>query len=447
MEEGSMERQQEIQRHTEGELPEVKIFDLLSSVGNGEHKALELIVMGKGMKTYSKRGLWHEVMNNQTKNKRWNMDIGLPFDHCQYSLSPIGLVTRETLRSDDTAWGYGITEYGIKTGIPFAGLLLKWSYEHPEHSLYKMFGATTSSSVKDERTFEKKRAPETRHRIFRELATSQNDRIRLTDIANAINEDNNLISVHLSSLRKNGIITYDVTEAGKPFLYYRKKTIVPDKEQEPYMHQKTLSAAVYDLLTHEYLSREEVVNLVINKYPRYGDLERESLSGDVGKTLSHFATQGYLERKKFSKDFQSQVTLSGQQRETIASLVTLIDNFKNGDKQTIDKGREFAKQVASDPNLFSELMLKAKEASPNANNTNREEMNRILLSVLQDHPNSTINQLMQILEEDYDKRLTHTGVHKNLSRLAEKDLIISEKTKSGNIYRVADSDNKTVPSN
>ena len=34
-----MERQ-EMPRHTEGELPEVKIFDLLSSVGNGENKAL-----------------------------------------------------------------------------------------------------------------------------------------------------------------------------------------------------------------------------------------------------------------------------------------------------------------------------------------------------------------------------------------------------------------------
>ena len=432
---------QEIQTQREGELPESKIFDLLSSVGNGENKALELIVMKKGV-IYSGGGLWREVMSYQPKDRGWRMNLSVPFKHCQESLSPIGLVTKEALSYDGTAWGYQITEFGIHTGIPFAGLLLKWSYEHPNSSLYKMFASTSSPAVKDEQTLEKKRAQETRYKIFWEAVTNPRSRIRLQDIANDTNENEWLIGMHLTRLGNNGVISYEANTAGKPFSYFRRKEIVPDQEPKQYKNSKTLSAQVYDLLTRQYLSIEETANLLINKYPRYESLDRNSLGQDVAKILSDLVKQGYLERKKFSHGFQSELTLSEEQREAIVCLVTLIDKFKNGDSKTIEEGRRFAQKVSSDPNLFSELMLKAKEASPNANRTNREEMSSVLLTILQGYPNSTTNQIMKILEKDYDKRLTSHGVSNNLSRLVNENLIISRKTQSGNVYRVAEEENQ-----
>ena len=402
---------------------------------------------------YSKNALYQEVMNHQDKNKRWEMNKGLPFEHCQHSLSPIGLVAKEALSPDDTAWGYAITEYGLRTGIPLAGLLLKWSYEHPEYSLYKMFGSTSSTSIKDQQALDKKRAPEARYKIFWEIATNPNNRIRLKDIADAINEDPSNIGYHLKSLGKNGFISYDVTERGKSYSYFRLKEIVPDKEPEQHGRYKILSTRTYELLTNspqqiprEYLSVEEIVNLLIKIYPEYGDVKTKAFSDNVAVALSHFERQGYLERKRFSRDFQSQLTLSDQQRNTIVSLVTLIDNFKNGDRETVEDGRRFAQKVASDPNLFSELMLKAKEGSPFAHRVYREEMNSFLLSIVQKHPNSTTNQIMQILEEDYSKRLRPKGLSKYLSRLAGQDLIISEKTEAGNIYRVVEEENQVIPS-
>lgn len=147
-------RLQEISRGTEGVLPEAKIFDLLSSVGNGEHHAQNLIVMRKRV-VYSEYAFYKEVVSHQEKDRRWRMNMRTPFKHCD-TLSRIGLVAKEALYPDGSTWGYQITPYGLRTGVPFAGLLLKWSYEHPEHSLYKMFGSTQSTSIKDQQTLEKK---------------------------------------------------------------------------------------------------------------------------------------------------------------------------------------------------------------------------------------------------------------------------------------------------
>ena len=61
-------RQPEMSRHTEGGLPDVKIFDLLSSVGTGEHHALDLIVMREEV-IYSMRALDRDMINRQGQNR------------------------------------------------------------------------------------------------------------------------------------------------------------------------------------------------------------------------------------------------------------------------------------------------------------------------------------------------------------------------------------------
>lgn len=133
---------------------------------------------------------------------------------------------------------------------------------------------------------------------------------------------------------------------------------------------------------------------------------------------------------------KSIISVSSEQREAIDSLLTLIDKFKNGDRETIGEGRRFAESVLNDPNLFSELMLKAKEASPFANRTNREDVQCYLISIIQNNPNCTIYQVLQTLEEDYNKRLSRKGVFFHLSNLVRQGRIVSEKTKSWNVRRV-----------
>ena len=125
-----------------------------------------------------------------------------------------------------------------------------------------------------------------------------------------------------------------------------------------------------------------------------------------------------------------------------------MDNFKNRDREILDQGRRFAERVLDDPSLFSELMLKAKEASPYANRTNREEMDSWLISIIRNYPNTTTKQIQEILKRDYDKNLGINIAGYYLARLSqgEDPKIIFEKTKSGNVYRVANAENHSIPS-
>ena len=432
---------QEIPGQTEVESPEYKIFDLLSSVGNAENKALELIVMRKGV-IYSKYAFYQEVMDHQGGGG-WRMNEGVPFYHCQQSFSPIGLVTKEALSSDGEAWGYQITEHGLKIGIPFAGLLLKWSNEHPEYSLYKMFGATASSAINDEQSLNKKRAQETRYKIFWEITTNPSNRIRLTDIVNQINENSGLTGQHLTSLSRNNIISYDVFEQGKPFSYFKLKESIPNQKPRAYSGQKTLSAKVFDLLIQlrqekpdEFLSVEEIADSFIKIYPESSEYQKP-IALSMVSCLTDFERQGYVERKKFAHEFRSEITLSDEQREGIVSLVTLIDKFKNGESLAIEEGRKFAQKAANDPKLFSELMLKAKENSPHANATDREDTQAYFLTILHEHSNSTASQIRDLLEENYDKKIGRHRVMEILKDLVGKEKVVCEKTKSGNVYRPA----------
>jgi len=361
MAEAFRSRHPEIPRSTEGELPESKIFDLLSSVGNGEHKALELILMREGV-IYSQSAMWHEVMNHQMDECGWEMDRGLPFKHCRGSLAPIGLVTREALRLDGTAWGYEITQYGLRTGVPFAGALLKWSYEHPEHSLYKMFGVTMSTSVKDEETLEKKRAQETRYKLLWEIATNPSNRIRITDVSNALNELPSLISEHVRSFSKAGVVSYEGVPQGKPVSYFRLKQNVLDQDTKPYRPYnsgKSIPIRVYNLITRslqqepsKYVSIGEIADRLIIEFPEYEDLNKKELNVVITVSLSSFERQGHVERQKFKNDFHSEITLLDEKREGITSLITVIDKFKNGDRHTIEEGRKFAQRVVNDSSLF-----------------------------------------------------------------------------------------------
>lgn len=85
-------------RQTEGELPNELMYGLLGSLGNGEQKCLDVIVMWVNpKKVHSRPDLYREIMSRQEPNRRWEIDRGVPFAHCEKSLAPIGLVAKEAL--------------------------------------------------------------------------------------------------------------------------------------------------------------------------------------------------------------------------------------------------------------------------------------------------------------------------------------------------------------
>lgn len=428
---------------TEGELPESKIYDLLSSIGNAENKALTLLVMKKGV-IYSRIALYQEVMNHQDQSKKWKMDNIVPFKHCEMSLSPIGLVTREAILPDGTAWGYEITDYGLTTGFDFAGALLKWSFEHPNFSLYKMFTSTNSSSIKNVQSQNKERAQGTRLKIFWEIVSNPSKRIRQVDIVNEIKKETSIVEHHLYNLHRDGLISYDATRRGEPVSCYRIKDATLDKEPEPYGKEKLLPSRIYSIIKQNngYVTVEQAQDLLVGEYREYKEEKPLILNSRISNVLSSLETQGYIEREKFSMEFRSELTLSEEQKEVIASLVTLIDRFQKGDSQTIAEGRAFAQRVVNNPQLFSELMLKARDASPFANKTDKETMLNSILAIVQQYPDTLQYYIREKLQEDYYKKLGNAAVRKYLISLVQTGKIERTPTKYGYTYRLVDGNNQ-----
>lgn len=143
----------------------------------------------RGGNIFNRGDLYRAVLDVQGENKGWRMGHMIPFQYCSLSLSPIGLVAKETIDQQLGIYGYQITELGQELGVPLAGLLLDFSKRH-NISLNRFFGSTTSrarmAQVEQgagEADF-KKRAPLTTVKILRELVTSPSLPIRETDILN-----------------------------------------------------------------------------------------------------------------------------------------------------------------------------------------------------------------------------------------------------------------------
>ncbi len=423
----------------EQELPEERLFELLSAFGNHEAKALTLIAMGNG-NIFSEGDLHRTVIDHQEKQKKWDAGHGVPFNYCKHSLSPIGLVTKEVLDPDLSTYGYQAMEYGRTTGVDLAGILLKWSYNHPNVSLYQMLGSTNSPGSKTKTEEDRNRSPQTRYKIFFELATNPDSRIRQADVINALGMDQAVIEPHIRSLGKTGIITYEHSMHGKAHAFFRLKETHPANEPTAYRRVITLTSHVYSLLKDNqgqaFLSSEDLIQQLLDRFPNYQNLNLEYIRDCIRNICTDLERQGYAERNKFSQKFQSEITLTDEQREAMLSLIEILDRFQMGDVEIRKMGREFAQRVMADPNLFSTLMLKAKEASPSANRQSREQSNSDILSIIANSHGITVSDLQTEYQKRTGKQVDRKTIDADVLNLAKQGLLMREDSKSGNVYRI-----------
>ena len=204
--------------------------NLISSMGNLETKANLLRIMKPGI-LYSRSDLRRVFNDSQGKNIGWSLGTGSLAAYCSGTFVPIGLVAAEIIDKENNIYGYKITEYGERVGLPLAGLLLNFSLNHPEISLVKIFGSTHSNTVVNPEILEKqqidfkKRSPTNRVKIFYELATSAFP-LRLIDLASNIDEDINNVSNHIQELKRYGLLNYEAARRGESVSRFK---INPDK--------------------------------------------------------------------------------------------------------------------------------------------------------------------------------------------------------------------------
>ncbi len=426
-------------------LSDEQLGNLISAVGNHEAKALTLLLMEHD-RVYSEQELFNRFINMQGGRVGWRPNKRLPFDYCRLSLSPIGLVAKEELEPDLHTYGYGITEYGERIGIPLAGLLLDFSEKHPEISLLRVFGSTNSSSQsKNVQTPEgeieyKNRAPILRLKIFWELVT-RNLPIRTTDLVNAMGgKDKALIGRHLAKLADSGIISYESSKSDQPFSFYTLSSKRPTEEPKQYVYDLSLTKQVYNFFLNQdppkQVTLEEITDSLMQTNPQMDKLNKKGLRSYISNICSYLTKRHYLERGKFKYDLHSEITLAEQQKSTLLEFVTLIGRFQKQDSEILKEGQRKAMEIINNPQRASDLLKKAKEASPNANRLSIGERSNDVLSFIQDHPGSTNTDLFNT--QNRKPKLSKSNLQKITRFLEQSNRVTASKEKKAKHFTAVD---------
>src|SRR3989344_6016792 len=207
-------------------LSDEEMGNLLASIGNSEAKALTLLVLADGC-ILPDKAIQTKLSKLQGPSPAWR-----PVSkYCETTLAPIGLVAKEYIEPEGNLWGYQITDYGKRIGIPLAGLLLDFSSKY-NPALYDLFGRTQSVSKEESRDAStgaikfKKRSPMTRLSLFWELLTAELP-VRQLDLASQVAHPS-MMGHHLMDLGRNGVIQYESMESSKPIAYFRLSDVKPE---------------------------------------------------------------------------------------------------------------------------------------------------------------------------------------------------------------------------
>lgn len=415
-------------------LSDVQMDDLLAAFGNHEAKALTLIAMGSGS-VFSMGNLHRAIINAQGQEPGWKMGYKGPFGYCIDSLSPIGLVTKETLNEDLNTNGYQITDFGKETGIPLAGLLLSFSQRH-NIPLNKIFSSTNSAakSNSDNEASEtrKKRAPATTRKILYELITSPTLPVRESDLETNTKEDASLLQIHLERLNEAGLIDYQSTERNQSYSYYQLQPHnAPDQTPPVYKYSPTLSNVVYGILRSNLekpLTSQEITDSLPEEITKTW-VDKTGLRSLVSAILKNLEKEGWAVIQQFQSGIRSEINLSDEQRAVISELIETLDRFQDQDPQILGEGRELAKGIWAEPQSVSALMLRAKDASGAANKWPTSKTAAAILSIVQAHPEGiTIRQIREAIEEIHDKQYGTERIWQVTSTLTDgKNIIVQTK--------------------
>ena len=402
-------------------LPDEEMGNLISAIGNHEAKALTLGLM-EPEHIYSSGDIHRRIIGAQGNSAGWKMNQRGPFNYCQFSLAPVGLVAQELMDSDLKTTGFMKTRKGEVEGDALAGLILDFSLKYPEFSVQDFFGGTPSSS-KVQETSEgieyKKRAPMTRIKIFWELLSSELP-ARKADFVNKIGESPETIQTHLRALGDAKIISYESVGHDKPYTYYKASEDAPIEPPEPFKKYATMTSFVYGLL-RDNPDREWTADDVaeeILKSPNF-HASQEYATHYSSNVMNYLKQKGYVERRKFGEDLMSEINLNDNQKNMIFDLINMLNNFQNQESSALVFGKRRLQEILGDPELVSKLMTKAKEHSSKANRTPHEELLGRILTIVSAKSNPTGREVQEVLLSE-GKRL-NIGKVQDLLRILSSD--------------------------
>jgi Fe2+ or Zn2+ uptake regulation protein len=348
-------------------LDEESFYAIHNALGNSEAKMITLgaIALHEGAPLI-KSEIHNDVIARQGPVPAWKLAHGVPFQYCQSTLNPNGLLVqseREGKKTPKLVPAFEISPFGAKWGMSYTGAVAPWSIEHDDISLFQLFGATnTTGSL---------RSPEVRHRIWTEIVTSSNDP-SYNQIINAIaNEEISPMTIYeaIHNMVRIGLMkaisVYDKDfdprlEIVSP--YYAKSSIAFSQLN----HLTQLNYHALQNLSESGISKPKLSEIVETAILIDPSIDTANFRSRImhGLTKKNQSTYGLkaLDREGLEQNQKSKLTVESELLLAVQSLLDLMDNARQ--PKFRDSFITKAKQFLSNPPQVAALMKKAKDNSP-----------------------------------------------------------------------------------
>lgn len=381
-----------------------ELSNLISSFGNHEAKAITLLLMQPNV-VYAKSDLHKLVNHAQGAKVGWQIDRSSPYGYCKNSLEPIGLVAKELTDDYGNKYGYVKTQYGEEKGEVLAALLLDFSNRHPDLSLLRLFGKT-SSSIRD-KSGEAVRAPRLRIKLLKAL-TEVSPLSTSASVAKRLEEPFSTASTHLKALSEAGILEYQSVDSTKPYSSYSivDSTPPPLGEIEASSRYKTLVVQIYQIVSKDP-SKKWTIEEVKEQVSAIRDLPSEAankLDPTVSLVLMDLVRGGYVKVGIFHKYIMSTISINDDQKIVIDEIADILTRYQDQDPKLLKYGRGLVGKIRNDPNLIAELMKKAKTNSPDANRSDSDYVREAIISIVANNPEIDSRHIRETLEKDYETK-------------------------------------------
>jgi hypothetical protein len=379
--------------------------NLIPAVGNHEPKALLCLAMKPGI-PYTRGDLKNLLREIQGDNAGWDMSDSLGWDYCMGSLAPIGFVAKEIIDLDKGIVGFAKTPFGENIGEAVCGHFLDYSLEHPETSLYRIFGATNT------RWESSNRSPITRVEIFGELLTRQQP-IRITDLLN--NKVSSRAKQHVLSMARDGLINFSGQDINAPIAKYSLGDVsFEDIPKQP--KKSRFPGEVRDVILNrlsnigqDEITLPEIVGDLILQTPEYGKIDGDFFRRKTAATLRRFSRHGAVKYVgKFGKDQRTEITLTPDQEKILSDCLELVWAMEEMSPEFIERGRAEARKILADKHTVSKLMAKAKNASPHANSKTLQERADELSAIISMRPGCSTSEIVEQLDAQGIRLTEHT---------------------------------------
>lgn len=404
-------------------LPEHRLYELISAIGNHEGKALLLLSLSNQPENsyFSQHELHGLLQNLPGGDKAYLGKATNKMGWCKLTLEPIGMVAKADF---GPILKFGISDEGREYGVPLASLLLEFSQKH-KIALYDLFGATVSTGGK--------RSPEVRIKIIEELLTSPNgasldDLVQATGVTNQVT-----IGKQLRKMSVAGLLNYDDWDESKTTVKYSlaRRNAASNR---PSIWKKLI---IECLEVNNFAERSDIINYLKENVSKEL-LESKSdaeLSTLVSMSIYSLEKQGivnYSENKKRSNGLVK-VSLSDEQAKMWNELLNSLHLYSSQEPSFINGLNTLSKKILIDPNFIQDALNRAAEASPYAQNGSEKSVANLILKTLilsGDNQAKSVRDIVENIKDVTDRTLSHAAVLNVLKDLVKRQKITEKKEKT-----------------